>query len=167
MAKYDVTHSCGHTVEIEQCGKESDRRERREWLRTQPCLPCKRAADTAAAAETAEKIGLPTLTGSEKQVAWAETIRVKLAVEVAEIAQKRIDQWQQTQRAICAGNDVALAKGDALVLALEAVVRRVGEQASAKFWIDHRDNAMAAMKAVQESVPAYQIFLSLPAPTSR
>lgn len=34
-----------------------------------------RAADSQAAAESAAQTGLPALTGSEKQIAWAETIR--------------------------------------------------------------------------------------------
>ena len=39
----------------------------------------KRAAESMAAAEAAKSSGLPALTGSEKQVAWAETIRATAA----------------------------------------------------------------------------------------
>lgn len=73
MAKYDVTHTCGHTVEIEQFGPEQARREARAQMRQHPCLACRNAEAAAANAEA----GLPALTGSPKQIAWAESIRAK------------------------------------------------------------------------------------------
>lgn len=44
-----------------------------------------RAAETAAAADKAVAIGLPALTGSDKQVAWATTLRGKMVEKLDEL----------------------------------------------------------------------------------
>lgn len=82
MAKYQVTHSCGHEQTHKLIGKHKDRERKLEWLATTLCAECyaaKRDADNKvasdAAAEAAQATGLPALTGSEKQIAWAETLR--------------------------------------------------------------------------------------------
>lgn len=88
MAKYDVTYSCGHTATVELYGKHSDRDNKIAWMEREGICPecykrqqqAKRAAETAAAKEA--NVGLPTLEGSEKQIAWAETIRAKFAAEL-------------------------------------------------------------------------------------
>ena len=77
MAKYTVNHVCGHSVEIQLFGKMDDRYRRIEWLETQECDECRRAKANAAAAAAKETRGLTDLKGSEKQVAWANTIREK------------------------------------------------------------------------------------------
>lgn len=75
MAHYTINHTCGHSVEIQLFGKMKDRYSRIEWLETQECEECKRAKANAAAAAAKEARGLADLEGSEKQVAWANTIR--------------------------------------------------------------------------------------------
>lgn len=73
-------------------------------------------------------VDLPTLTGSDKQVAWATDLRrrtiqaalVKLVSCPADIA-----KWDATPP----------ARRDALLAAIGAVA---SEQTSAKWWIDHR-----------------------------
>lgn len=78
MAKYEIKHICGHTETIALFGKHESRYARIEYLEKQECLECRRKRE----AEEAEKIGagleLPELSGSEKQVAWANTIRAKV-----------------------------------------------------------------------------------------
>ncbi len=44
MAKYQVKGSCGHDYEVRLFGSYDDRRKRLEWLATQPCAECRRAA---------------------------------------------------------------------------------------------------------------------------
>ena len=75
MAHYTINHTCGHSVEIQLFGKMEDRYRRIEWLETQECEECKRAKANAAAAAAKDARGLADLTGSEKQIAWANTIR--------------------------------------------------------------------------------------------
>lgn len=79
MAKYYVIcEKCGNEIRIELFGKIKDR----EWKlenRTWVCDECKEKElnekNKQAALETKEK-GLPELQGSEKQVAWANTLRI-------------------------------------------------------------------------------------------
>lgn len=83
MAKYEVEHACGHTETHNLTGPH---KHREWWLENvgpgRLCSDCfqeekqKQYADRSAqATESAKASGLPELTGSPKQIAWAETIR--------------------------------------------------------------------------------------------
>lgn len=80
MAKYQITMSCGHVETHDVIGK----RQQREWriskLESELCSDClahQREKENQANAQLNAESGLPALTGSEKQIAWAETIRAK------------------------------------------------------------------------------------------
>lgn len=75
MAKYTINHTCGHQVTVQLFGKYADRERRIAYLETCECDECRKAKANAAAAAAKEERGLPELTGSEKQIAWANTIR--------------------------------------------------------------------------------------------
>ena len=83
MAKYQITYSCGHEGEIQLFGKMTERDRKIKWLESEglcpECYKAKQAAEreeaSAKAHEAAKDMGLPALKGSERQVAWAETIR--------------------------------------------------------------------------------------------
>lgn len=82
-----------------------------------------REAENAAAAETAGKLGLPAITGTEKQVAWATTIRQR-AIDNALLASAGRTSSGMTD------------KGRAFIAGIIAQM-----SAEAKWWIDHRDEA--------------------------
>lgn len=130
MAKYTVTHSCGHDVEINLVGKGTERERRMAWMRTQDCPACK----TAAAQRVNTGMGLPALIGSAKQVAWAETIRAELIAQLDRvIANTYADQWIAKIRA---------AKPEMADTAIEAVGTyrdTFAARAEARAWIDDRD----------------------------
>lgn len=78
--KYEITHSCGHTKVHDIIGK----RDKREWrigrLESEICADClaeEHAKENARNAQKNAEAGLPELTGTPKQIAWAETIRQK------------------------------------------------------------------------------------------
>lgn len=75
MAKYQVEHSCGCVKTYQLYGPTKERESRIAWLETQKCPDCKRERENAENSKKAEAAGRPELTGSEKQVAWANTIR--------------------------------------------------------------------------------------------
>lgn len=143
MAKYDVTHSCGHEVTHQIYGKHSGfggRESKIEWLSGQPCLECKRAAEaaerakaSAVAAEANVSAGLPALTGSDKQIAWAESIRAAAIAKLGgtpEIAHHL--------------SEAAKAElSDALVL----IRSEITDQAAAKWWIENRDEDVVSNPA--------------------
>ncbi len=88
MAKYEVQHSCGHTETISLFGKTADRERKIEWLEREGlCSECykemlekKRNEEREAAQKRAEE--LPELQGTEKQIAWAITLRDKVMQEL-------------------------------------------------------------------------------------
>lgn len=68
--KVEVEHVCGHSAHHE-CAK----RWMPEYLAKKACPACQNAKDARFAAT----LGLPELVGTPKQVAWANTIRLKHA----------------------------------------------------------------------------------------
>lgn len=126
MAKYNVEFSCGHTEMVELFGKEADRQRKIAWLEKEglcpDCFKAKKAAEhkaeNDAAKAEAEKEGLPELTGSPKQVAWAITLRQQVLDDIAGILAKTPVQSQK--------------------MALDFKAWAVG-QTESRFWIDHRN----------------------------
>ncbi len=78
---HEVTHSCGHSEQHSIFGMvaaDLDRQARQ--LSRRKCTACYKAAKATKAEADAillAQIELPPLTGSEKQVSWAETIRIE------------------------------------------------------------------------------------------
>ncbi len=84
----------------------------------------KRKEENEAAAKKAEEAGLPKLIGSEKQIAWATTIRQEL-----------VDKVMNTER-VHDGYDIdELKKNRELFMELI----NEGDLLTAKWWIDYRD----------------------------
>ena len=71
--KTTVTHTCGHKEDIAVFGKRADREKKIAWLESQPCAECR----AAEAAEASKAAGMAALTGSPKQIAWAEDLRTE------------------------------------------------------------------------------------------
>ncbi len=90
MAKYTVTRVCGHEETVVLFGKLKNRDWRLENVEPQKlCYECwqkkleqEREEENQEAAEVAREQGLPQLTGSDKQIAWAETIRQQMLAEI-------------------------------------------------------------------------------------
>jgi hypothetical protein len=88
MALYDITRACGHTEEVQIYGPNNrGQRERKaaqhaqEQCRT--CLAATRDQLNFRAADVATAAGWPALTGSDKQISWAQSIRVDLVARLA------------------------------------------------------------------------------------
>ncbi len=87
MGKYTVTYADGVTEEVQLFGPMKERERRLEWLKTvdspgnyKKAMDAQRQAEREKANTEAKQVselkGLPKLQGSDKQVTWAETIRV-------------------------------------------------------------------------------------------
>lgn len=83
--KYDVKYACGHTGTVNLFGKRKDREYRLEYISKGVCPDCWRAKKLDEAAEVEERENLPELSGSEKQIAWARSIRKKLLDELEQL----------------------------------------------------------------------------------
>ena len=93
MSKYDITYECGHDGRVTIIGSKRTREQIAERESRKLCPECysaklaaDRAAASAAAADQAKAAGLPALTGSEKQIAWAETIRAKAVAQLDKLS---------------------------------------------------------------------------------
>lgn len=92
MARYTITYSCGHTADKQLFGKIDDRDNYINWCKEHKLCPecqrkqleAQRAEQTRKATEEASALNLAELTGSEKQIAWAITIRSKVLALIDE-----------------------------------------------------------------------------------
>lgn len=109
--KYQVTGSCGHTYTTQLFGPGKNREYWLSRLAEEPCEECKEAARKAAiekenteSATWALELGLPELTGSPKQIAWAESIRKTIYTDFDSI-EKEVkgsfkDHWENFRREV-------------------------------------------------------------------
>lgn len=137
MAWQTPTHSCGHHGEQYQAyGPLVGREKRLAAIEARACPACrKRKAEQAA-----QQSGLPALTGSDKQIAWASDIRSKmiealnLAADRARTILMRIDNGEAATADLA---KVSAAKNEcednlASITAILAITE-------ARWWIDHRN----------------------------
>jgi len=78
IGQHTITFACGHTESRIIGGKLREQESKVGWLEGQTCWQCQRAAENAAVAAVSATRGWPALEGSEKQVAWASTIRAEM-----------------------------------------------------------------------------------------
>jgi len=94
MAYHEIDFSCGHTarVYIEGKGQSAQAESRARGICPSCWLAEKKAAEAKKVAAAAE-LGLPELTGTQKQVAWGNAIRAKWAARQPRAAlSKKLDQ---------------------------------------------------------------------------
>jgi len=144
MAKYDVTYSCGHSETVQLYGPTRERERKIEWMeRSGFCPDCYKAKKDAerVKTETAAKEGidLVALTGSEKQIKWADSIRAGFLSNIK----------KQVESARTHG----LADEATITKTVDAVTATVNRYPEAKFWIESRDNVEVALdKTYQEEL---------------
>ena len=128
MAKYTINHICGHQSVADICGPESGRAGQRDRMETRMCSDCyhKQQAQAVAAASTE----LPTLIGSDKQVQWALTIRLKMLADAQRYADQKIAE---------SGN------AEKVKTLLTAAIEWLKAQTDARYWIDNRQRAGEAL----------------------
>lgn len=153
--KYEVTHSCGHTKVHDIIGK----RDKREWrigrLESEICVDClaeEHAKENARNAQKNAEAGLPELTGTPKQIAWAETIRQKCHQDFAYFdlfvqhatGYRDMSDVSASERATC---DV-FAMGMAEYLQKsEAVISK-----EARLWLKNKETRQELLQKVIEMV---------------
>lgn len=156
MSKYNITYKCGHTATINICGPTKDRDRKAAWYAEQDCPECRRAKENADAAAKAEAADRPELAGSEKQVAWANTIREKAIDsisnkpsdaqnDVATIIYSRLrEQFNHDEAKIEArGKEIADKLGDDKQAAIVALLLDAANAVTdAKEWIDNRQDTV-------------------------
>lgn len=94
-----------------------------------------KAAENAKAAEAAQEFELPELTGTEKQIAWANTIRVRFFEEYCKV-QERMKKFTAEQMEKCKSE----------IEKLDRVAEYLfSSKTTASFWIDQRDTTLPTL----------------------
>lgn len=119
MAKYTITHACGHTEDVNLFGKHADRERKIAYLESIDCRSCWDAAQAAKAHEA----GLPELSGSPKQIAWANGIRNRILAEADSCINAHPD-WPN----------------------MDKWLTELKKETAARWWIDHRDEGAALLR---------------------
>lgn len=141
------------TYQCDRCGADititghnrSDANHRAEYFASSGglCHECwakardeERAQKAKLDAEMAKASGLPELTGSDKQITWAETIRAK-AVPI--LGKK--EAWAETQmsRPDTSQERLSLAARTEIYDAHVCIISEVCAHAEAHYWIERRD----------------------------
>lgn len=133
--QYTITRTCGHQTSEQLYGKGSERERRLAWLKSQPCLACTRQGKRQNAATAPQIADLPVLVGTEKQVAWALTIRAEKLAAIDAIA---ADIRERGDRAVAAGQVSREDADTAIAAEVAPAVAKARMMDSAAFWIDHR-----------------------------
>ena len=118
MAKYEISHTCGHTRTVELFGKYEDRKRKIEWLESQECPECAKAREARQSEEIESELGLKHLAGSEKQCAWAKSIR---------------DPYLKQFKVMITSIETSKPE------MIEAIYNWLCNKTESKFWIDNRD----------------------------
>jgi hypothetical protein len=104
MAKYSVTYTCGHSGVIQLYGKCKDREWKLAREEEKLCPDCylvkleeDRKKQNAEAAQANQSAGFPQLEGTEKQIAWAETIRKNIIDTIQKTIFDRISEENKNE----------------------------------------------------------------------
>lgn len=140
MAKeYVNCAACGAPIEIRDNSRRNAqliaKRMAERGAVCETCLTARRNAENQASKAAAEAAGLPALTGPDKQVAWAYTIRQNLLQQLPEWTTAVIARLNNFPHNV-QPSDQALAE---LNDAIAYYVTQIAQQVDASWWIDNRD----------------------------
>jgi hypothetical protein len=150
MAWYYGTYSCGHEGRVNIIGPVKDRewKKEREFSNMCPDCRCKkfeeeREQKTQESFEKAKEMDLPELTGSEKQIAWAVSLRQQLIDGIEGISD--LEKKTLLKRYGITDEDIRKIK-----------LYIIETKTSAKYYIDHRHYLIRDyLKEEKEAALAY------------
>lgn len=149
MGKYTVNFSCGHTDTITLFGKLKDRYSKIEHFESYGLCPqCykemmkeqrdkERDERRAKAIDNAQKNNLPKLTGSQKQIDWALTIRDEYFNNFLNVLHNYKVQSDKI--------DISEEQKNIFLADLEKVKKFFADTTEAKFWIENRYKSLSNM----------------------
>ena len=144
--------SCGESGEVYgRNRRDADYQAKRAEEAGRLCAACyarqleaERAAENAAAAEATAQLGLPDLTGSPKQVAWATTLRDKGLPKLAAAVNTTIETIRQATKdprvATVASDEELRAALREIEDGLRAWADEERQKTDSRHWIDRRDD---------------------------
>ncbi len=176
MAWYYGVYSCGHEGRVNIIGPGKDREWKKDRAFENLCPECykkwlegERQKANIEAAEKSSEMDLPELTGSEKQVAWANTLRIKV-IENYERQQKEFDKRIEKAKELLRKNEedgipnkhsisdlklyIRGKDGSCMVTTKEelsdAIDYILKSKTKAEFWIDNRYSSTEFWHFIEE-----------------
>lgn len=142
MAKYHGTHVCGHEGIACVIGPIKDRQWKIDKYFERKCPDCEQQEreqkikkENYEARKKSEEMELPQLTGTEKQIAWANTLRLQFVeLETMYSSIKQEISWYLYENNMDA-SIVSNVKDDMIFLVKDKII---SEQKTSSFWINHR-----------------------------
>lgn len=152
MAWYYGTYSCGHDGRVNIIGPTKDREWRKERAFEKLCPKCydkhlieQRKKANKEAAEKSKEMELPELIGTEKQVAWANSLRMEVVNEY----EKLIEEAESVFKKYGVDNIEFHGREAGLKITIddfsECVNFALTEKIDARFWIDNRNERKQAI----------------------
>lgn len=150
--KYSGTYACGHEGVIHIYGPTKEHEQKREYVFSQVCPECaklerqkERDEANKKASDAAIKSGLPELTGTEKQIAWATTIRNDIIGLIDNLAKEH------------EGCEVQISDGKLIHIeewqkAFETILKC---ETTAKFWIENREKYQINAQIIKKCKDMY------------
>ena len=140
MSWYYGTYSCGHEGRVNIIGPTKDREWKKEKHFSGLCPECykkaldqRRQSENEAAEKAAEEMELPELSGSPKQKAWANTIRVDVIEKFSEEIRNFRNSGKVKTRIFVDRDFVSITVED-----MESMMDILIHKTEARFWIDRR-----------------------------
>lgn len=139
MAQYTVNYSCGHTGSVNLFGPGRDRERKIEWLeRAGSCPECHQQEKQKQQQQLLDELAnttpeLPALVGSDKQIAWADTIRAEVII--------RSKKWVDDKEKGIEGRTFSTAEQNQINQMRKYFAETIADlesQTSAKWWIENR-----------------------------
>ncbi|WP_142415388.1 hypothetical protein [Hathewaya massiliensis] len=136
MAWYYGTFSCGHEGRVDIIGPVKDREWKKENAFSKMCPDCyekylqqERERKQLEAEEKAKEMELPDLTGTPKQVAWANTIRQEFIDKVNKIDENELKRYERLS-----GELHGLKESEVKCIIDYMLLNKI----DAKYWIENR-----------------------------
>jgi len=135
VAWHDGEYACGHKGRVQIYGPSKDREWKQRYEFAKKCPDCREKdfaekikKDNQKAKEFSEKRGLPSLTGSDKQIDWATTLRHNFILAIEE-------EFEKVENNISSINESELKIFNHMKVAFENMIKA---KTDSKFWIDSR-----------------------------
>lgn len=151
MAWYEGTFACGHDGKVNIIGPSKDREWKKESAFRGLCPECykkaqeeKRAVANKEAAEKSVEMELPELIGTEKQVAWATTLRLNIYTALDAKVGAVIKRMQENGIDIFPNSDISIQEW---LMAFDWFMQSKTE---AKYWIEVRNKGVSPSLVVNE-----------------
>lgn len=151
MAYYEGVFSCGHDGRVNIIGPSKDREWKKKSAFSGLCPECykkaqeeKRAVANKEAAEKSAEMELPELAGTEKQVAWANTLRLNIYTALDVKVSAVVKRMQEKEIDIFPNSDITIQEW------LTAFDWFMQSKIEAKYWIEIRQKGVTPAQVVSE-----------------